>query len=241
MAFQPRKFSASEISTVVPVLDKDAYAGILNISVEEKSGEDYIPSIRVKPISKRENGELKPTGEYELSGTLSYRVELISKKAISILKQDKPQIFARPVKIVFDQETGNFDPNANPVIGLLTQFLTEDDEDIFQELVDIVWTRLEDELSEIEIPEELKNIPNIENLYPAAVFNDALFREWANRLQGMKVKAIVDKVHPQNLSEGKYVTDKSVYVNRLDQGNSWPIAKTGLLPYNEGDEFDLES
>lgn len=239
MKFQPPKFSSADISTVIPVLEEGAYAGILHISVEKKVGDDYVPSIGVNPITKRENGENIPTGEYELSGMLSYRVELTSKKAISLLKQDKPQIFARQVKIFFNQENGNFELTNNPVIGSLTaMFLDSDGGDTFTELNDEIWERLKD--LDIQVPEELSNIPNIEILYELGVFYDALFREWVLRLSGTKVKAIVSKVHPQNNVGGKYVTDKSTYINQLNQGNSWPIAKTGLLPYNEGDEFDLE-
>jgi hypothetical protein len=248
MAFKPQKFAfrAEDLATELPVLPEKAYAGILHLSVERSVGDTKVSTIAVNPVTKWDEGTKTyiPTGEYKLSGSLSYGVELTSKLAISILKQSKPRINARFVDIVFDQETGAFDKAANPVISKLTNmFLADGENDVFAEILDDVFEQKRkpgtEELVHVDVPEELSEIPNIQDLCDAADYYDAVFREWVLRLDGVKVRAMVTKECPQVNVDGKW-TKGTKYVNRLNQGRNAPFENTGLLPYIEQSEFDME-
>lgn len=244
MAFIAPKFAfkTEDLATELPTLPEKAYAGILHLSVERKVGETLVSTIAVNPVTKwnEVTRTAEPTGEYKLSGTLNYSIELISKLAIKTLKTDKPRIFARSVEINFDQSTGAYDKATNPVIAkITTMFLSGEERDIFDEILGEVWEAKKDELQNVIVPEELSEIPNIQDLCEAAEFYDAVFREWVLRLDGINVRAMVTKECPDVNVGGKW-TKGTKYINRLNQGRNAPFENTGLLPYIENSEFDDE-
>jgi hypothetical protein len=243
MAFKPAKFDVSQMSASLPVLPEGLYAAVLtNFSAERKVDDSLESTIGVweqfdrKSYDPETRTYTKSLGLWELGGRLSYTVELISEKAKEILRKDAP-VMMGACNLVFDQASGNLELSANPVIKQILDVCGLGDTEVFQEEIGSVMDSMHpDVYMEVTIPENLKNVPNIEDLLQGAAYNRKRLELIGDYIKGTKVLAVVSLVYPNK--PNSFQEDRSAdKVNRLNQGPR--NAKAGLVSYTEGAEFDL--
>jgi len=214
-------FSASSISSEVPVLSNGIYAGKLtNVSIVGKENKQYFAIRKAQQwdrdlkawVDVIENGEQK----YILAGMILVQVVLTSKKAIKVLGRDEPN-FIRMLNISFD---GNFQPDVSKnqqFKNFLTVLGLENEP--FETYVNFEFD------PEIAVPSELESVPNVVTMLNALNYYKELFSIICNTAKDNFVKVSIERSTKQ---------DESIE-NIISGGRT---AACGFLKYEEGCEND---
>ncbi len=216
--------NVDEMSSKVPMLPAGVYAAsIIGATIDGKEGKQYINVVEEEVYDKKIKA-MVPTGKYVLKGLMMFGVIIKSEKAKQILLQDEPRLYGGMIPLTFNQEDGTLALKNNVKFKQLLD-VTGLDYKEFQESVD---TSI---LDDVEIPEELQDVDNIDTLYQSAVYHRELFNMIANAINNMDVRVKV--IVRQNRQ------DNSVKENAIDPG-TFQQPSIGLLPYVPGCEEDLK-
>lgn len=220
MSWKPA-FSSSALQTEVPVLANGIYAGkLVNVSIVGKENKQYFAIRKAQQWDKDaramvdviENGEPK----YILSGMILVQAALTSKKAQKELGRDEPQ-FLRMLNISFTDDF-NLDKGKNQQFANFLGVLGLEKEP-FEDYVSFDFDE------NIDIPEELSQVPNVVEMLNSLIYHKELFNIICNAAKDKLVKVSIEKVTKQ---------DKSV-VNEISGGRG---AACGFLKYEAGCEDD---
>lgn len=214
-------FSTSSISAVVPVLPEGVYAGNLaNVSIVGKENKQYFNIQKAqswnKDIGKMEDVLENGLPKYILSGMILMQVKLTSKKAQNILGRDEPSF----IKMLNVRFTDNLE-------------LDKDKNQQFRTLIDAVGLSSEPFESyvtfeydpDVEVPTELKDVPNIVDMLNALNYYKDLFNVICNACKDQNVKVAITKV-----TKADTTTE-----NQIGGGRT----SAGVLTYVEGCEDDV--
>lgn len=218
-------FDTTSLSTAAPLLNEGFYAGVItNCAVTMGTGNNLKQTINITPekVWDKDSKEMKETGEYIISGWMSFGVTLTSKQAIKSLQREEPKLFGGQIRLTFDQETGVMKDN-----HVLGQFLTALglNEIDFNGSVDFEYNE------DIEVPEELAGVTDIVTKLNSVEYHRALFTLICESANNLPVLAKVIK-QPNYKS-------KEVMENAIDRGTTMaPFC--GIMAYEDGAEEDLE-
>lgn len=219
--------NVSDFAAKKEILPEGFYAAqIVKASIADNDGKPFISIFEEEKTNKKTKLREK-TGNWVLRGSINFQIMLLSKKARKILLQDEPRLFSR-ISLNFNQENGDMEINNNVQFRQLI--------DTFNLDVNVIGQATEAEQDQIDeeaakIPEELVNIPNIEQLWKWAVEWQHYFNIFCQMLANEKCRVKV--IQQQNFK------DKSITEAAIDVGN-WNAPSTGFLAYNDGCEEDLE-
>jgi len=220
MSWTP-SFSASSLSSEVPVLPEGIYAGnLVNVSIIGKENKQYFSIQKARSWNKDtgsmedvlENGEPK----YVLSGMILTQVKLTSKKAAKILGRDEPS-FVKMINVHFTDDLQP-DTGRNQQLKTLLDTLGLGAEP-FESYVSFEYD------PDIEVPSELSHLANAVDMLNALNYYKELFNVICNSCKDQNVKVAISKVTK---------ADKTTE-NQIGGGRT----SCGFLTYEEGCENDI--
>ncbi|MFA6201264.1 MAG: hypothetical protein WC679_12760 [Bacteroidales bacterium] len=214
-------FSASSLSSEVPVLPNGIYAGkLVNVSIVGKENKQYF-TIRKAQVWNKEDKKFEDVIEngvqkYILSGMILMQVALTSKRAAKTLGRDEPQ-FVKMLNVTFN-DNFNPDDSKNQQVKKFLEVLGLENEP-FEQYVSFEFN------PEIEVPEELAEVENAIGMLNALEYYRQLFNIICNSCKDQNVKVSIEK---------KTAADGQVS-NEIGGGRTAP----GVLKYEAGCEEDL--
>ena len=209
----------TSLSTESPLLETGFYAGtIVGASITGKDNKQYF---KVREQFKWINNERTATGKHELTGILRYAVSLTSKKAIRLLRNDAPRVYADSVFLSFT-DSHVLDLAANVQLAQLLEATGLGEED-FGGAVDFEFD------DDIEVPEELAGIEDIVTMLNGL--------EYAKQVLTLICQTIEDREVMANVLRKQDDQNKEGMMNQLNMGSrSAPFC--GVIPYEDGAEED---
>jgi hypothetical protein len=217
-------FSASSLSSEVPTLATGVYAGRLtNVSITGKENKQYFQIRKSQQWNKVakvfEDVVIDGEVQYEITGMIMIQGILTSKKAQQVLGRDEPGFF-RMINISFTKDM-QADESRNQQLANFLSVLGLDKEP-FETYVNFEFD------SEITVPSELAEIPNIVNMLNALNYYKELFNIICNSCKDQNVRVHIERV-----------TDKvSGEVTNEVAGGRFSTS-CGFLSYEEGSENDV--
>lgn len=233
-----RKFGVNvkNIPDAMPTIPDGVYIGdITGASVMGKGDKSYINVVPETQWDKEavneksgKTGSFVPTGDYIIQGDIYYRMTLKSEEQETPLPMDEMTIPMGRVKLFFNKEDYAFSEEVDsygPVNRVFKQFIEASGLplEVLDEINEAVSYTGEDE---IEVPEELQNVPNIVEMLHYVNFYREYFSLVCEQINGRKVRT--------KIKEEKNYRDPSQMANVVDTGNYNSFS--GILPLEEKTE-----
>ena len=213
----------TSLSTESPLLDTGFYAGtIVGATVTGKDNKQYF---KVREEFKWVDGERTATGKHELTGLLRYAVSLTSKKAIRVLRNDSPRVYAGNIYLSFTDKH-ILDLEANVQLAQLLEATGLGEED-FGAAVDFEFD------DDIEVPADLAGVDDIVTMLNGL--------EYAKQVLTLICQTIEDREVMANVLRKQDDQNKEGMMNQLNMGSrSAPFC--GVILYEDvAEEDDTEA
>ena len=195
-------YNTTNLATAPLLLEEGIYAGTLtNASVVGKENKQHINVIKETKWDKDEK-KFVETGEYIIEGNIYFGVTLTDPRAIEVLQRDEPKVFGGRIRLAFDKE--DLTLLNNPVLGAWLEALGLHDVD-FSEDVDFEYN------DDIEVPEELAQVPNIIDMLNSLEFQRSMFNTICMTANNTPIRVHVNKQPQYN--------NKAVLENVINTGN----------------------
>ena len=209
----------TSLSTESPLLDTGFYAGtIVGATIVGKENKQYF---QVREQHEFVNNVRTATGKHELTGILRYAVSLTSKKAIRVLRNDTPRVYANNIYLSFTDKHV-LDLEANVQLAQLIEATGLGEED-FGAAVDFEFD------DDIEVPEKLAGVEDIVTMLNGL--------EYAKQVLTLICQTIEDREVMANVLRKQDDQNKEAMMNQLNMGSrSAPFC--GVIPYEDGAEED---
>lgn len=215
-----RKFGVNtkNIPDALPTIPEGVYVGELtNAAIAGKNDKNYI-RIEKETVWNKDaiaektgkKGAFVETGDYILAGDIYYSVTL-KDSPDQVLPMDEMPMRLGRVKLVFDKDTFTFSEASDkfgPLNRVYKQFITATG-------VDPDALGLNEAVSyageEIEVPEELAGVPNIQEMLQYLTWYREYFNLVCEAISGQQVKVKVKEIADRD--------NPTVMVNVIDTGN----------------------
>lgn len=195
-------YNTTNLATAPLLLEEGIYNGILtNASVVGKENKQHINIVKESKWDKDAKAFLE-TGDYIIEGNIYFGVTLTDPRAIEALQRDEPKVFGGRIRLAFDKE--DLTLLNNPVLGAWLEALGLHDVD-FSEDVDFEYN------DDIEVPEELAQVPNIIDMLNSLEFQRSMFNTICMTANNTPIRVHVNKQPQYN--------NKAVLENVINTGN----------------------
>lgn len=159
-------FNTSTLATAKPLLEEGYYTGtMVGASVVGKENKQHINIVKETEWNKNSK-EFVETGEWIIEGNIYFGVALDDAKAIEQLQQEEPRVYGGRIRLNFHKE--EFKLLNNYVLGAWLEALGLHEIN-FEESVDFDYNY------DIEVPEELAQVPNILDMLNSLEYQRNMF------------------------------------------------------------------